>query len=102
MIRRFLPPSLLLALYLCAGADVAADSYRCGRKLIRTGDSSADVLRVCGEPGHKDRAAEVMQVNGSRKSISVERWYYKKSRRSLTRVVFIHQGKVIAIGTGDR
>jgi hypothetical protein len=79
-----------------------ADSYRCGRKLIRTGDSAADVLRICGEPRYKDRGNERIKVDGSWQSARVERWYYQKSSRSLERVVLIHQGEVRGIDTGSR
>jgi hypothetical protein len=85
---------------LCAGAQ--ADSYRCGRQLIRTGDSAADVLQVCGEPRYKDRGQETLRLGGAEKSASVERWYYKKSRRSLEHVVLIHKGRVVAIEVGGR
>ena len=83
-------------------SEIQADSYRCGRKLIRTGDSAADVLRVCGEPGYKDRGQQMLRQGGVEKSARVERWYYRKSRRSLEHVVLIHQGRVVAIEYGGR
>jgi len=85
---------------LCAAAQ--ADSYRCGRQLIRTGDSAADVLQVCGEPRYKDRGQATLRLGGAEKSASVERWYYKKSRRSLEHVVLLHKGRVVAIEVGGR
>lgn len=85
---------------LCAAAQ--ADSYRCGRKLIRSGDSAADVLQVCGEPRYKDRGQETLRVGGAEKSASVERWYYRKSNRSLEHVVLIHKGRVVRIEVGGR
>ena len=85
---------------LCAGAQ--ADSYRCGRQLIRTGDSAADVLQVCGEPRYKDRGQATLRLGGAEKSASVERWYYKKSRRSLEHIVLLHKGRVVAIEVGGR
>jgi len=79
-----------------------ADSYRCGRKLIRTGDSSRDVLRVCGKPIYKDRGNERIRLEGVNRDTRVERWYYKKSSRSLEHVVLIYKGKVAAIEVGSR
>lgn len=79
-----------------------ADSYRCGRKIIQNGDSSADVLRVCGEPRHKDRGQESIRFGAVPQTVSVERWYYKKSSRSLEHIVVIYRGKVIAINVGAR
>lgn len=80
----------------------AADSYRCGRKLIRTGDSSADVLRVCGEPASKDRGRAEVRDGGSIRNVSVERWHYKRNSRSLSRIVNIYRGRVVSIDVGKR
>jgi len=88
-----------LALF-CDG--LSADSYRCGRKLIRSGDSTADVLRVCGEPTYKDRGSESIEQNGTRKQAAVERWYYRQGKRSLQHIVILHRGKVVAIEANGR
>ena len=88
---------------MAASATVAAaDSYRCGRKLIRTGDTAADVLRVCGEPRYKDRGKESLRLDGGTQQLSVERWYYKRSRRSLEHIVLLHRGQVVAVEVGGR
>jgi hypothetical protein len=88
---------------MAASATVAAaDSYRCGRKLIRTGDTAADVLRVCGEPRYKDRGKESLRLDGGTQQLSVERWYYKRSRRSLEHIVLLHRGRVVAVEVGSR
>jgi len=79
-----------------------ADSFRCGRKVVRTGDSPGDLLRSCGEPRYKDRGYENIRVQGSQKKARVERWYYKKSSRRLEQIVVIYKGRIIAINTGGR
>jgi hypothetical protein len=94
--------ALVIVTLLALCAEAQADSYRCGRKLIRTGDSAADVLRVCGEPGYKDRGQETLRLGAAEKKASVERWYYRQSRRSLEHVVLLHKGRVVAIEVGSR
>jgi len=89
----------ILAVY---GSELFADSFRCGRKLIKTGDSTSDLIRVCGEPRHKNRGEEKIKVNGVVKNTSVQRWYYKKSSRSLEHIVLIYKGRVSAIEVGER
>jgi hypothetical protein len=79
-----------------------ADSFRCGRKVIRTGDSPGDLLQRCGEPRYKDRGYENTRAQGSQKEVRVERWYYKKNSRALEQIVVIHKGRIIAINTGQR
>jgi hypothetical protein len=93
---------LALALALLGATWVEADSYRCGRKLIRTGDSVGDVLRVCGEPLFKDRGEAKLRVDGVSKRVSVQRLHYRQGRRSLSHVVLIHKGRVVAIEIGSR
>jgi hypothetical protein len=79
-----------------------ADSFRCSGKVISTGDSRATVLQKCGEPRSMDRGSENIRIPGGQKEVRVERWHYKKSSRSLGRVVMIYKGKVVAIETGER
>jgi hypothetical protein len=98
-------PHFIMACLLVMSAfiDVAvADSFRCGRKVVRTGDSPGDLLRSCGEPRYKDKGYENMRAQGSQKKVRVERWYYKKSSMALEQIVVIHKGRIIAINTGQR
>lgn len=97
------PAPIAVVLLVAFGLQEAwADSYRCGRKLIRSGDAPADVLRVCGEPHRKDRAHERVVVNGAAQNLPVERWYYRQHKRSLEHAVVIYRGKVVAIEAGSR
>lgn len=81
---------------------VHGDSFRCGRKIVRTGDSSGELLRICGEPYHKERAKAELDVNGINKNVSVERWHYKKSRRSLEHIIVVYRGNVEEVIVGGR
>ena len=94
-------PALILGAILLAN-DVAADSYRCGRKVVRTGDSVSRLLHVCGEPRLRSKGRGEIDVQGVRKQASVQRWHYKKSSRSLEHIVLIHDGKIAAIEVGGR
>jgi hypothetical protein len=97
-------PKLQVLVFILAvyGSNLSADSFRCGRKLIKTGDSTSDLIRICGQPHHKNRGQENIRVNGVSKNTSVQRWYYKKNSRSLERIVLIHKGRVSAIEVGER
>ncbi|HET6592540.1 MAG TPA: DUF2845 domain-containing protein [Xanthomonadales bacterium] len=97
------PPAIAVVLLAAFALQAAwADSYRCGRKLIRSGDAPADVLRVCGAPHRKDRAHERVVVDGAAQNLPVERWYYRQHKRSLEHAVVIYRGKVVAIEVGSR
>lgn len=97
--RNLIIPLCLLALF---SQELFADSFRCGRKLISVGDSAGKLARVCGAPQHKDRGKETILVNGIPKETSVERWYYKKSSRSLEHVIIIYKGRMAAVEVGHR
>jgi len=102
MKRLRLAAVLSVVLLVSLALETAADSYRCGRKLVRTGDSSADVLALCGKPGHRDRGQENILLQGARRKVSVERWYYRKNSRSLQHIVMLHHGRVVAISVAGR
>lgn len=92
--------SLILSFSILS--DVNADSFRCGRKLVQTGDSSSDLLRICGKPRYKDRGYEKIKVDGVTRNERVERWYYKKSSRSLERQILLYRGRIAGIEIGSR
>ena len=79
-----------------------ADSYRCGRKLVREGDSTARLLELCGEPRFKDSGTEKIRIRGTHANKRVQRWHYKKSSRGLERIVLIYSGNIVGIKTGSR
>ena len=93
--------SLLVPLVL-PPALAEADSYRCGRKIVRSGDPVSRLLEVCGKPGRKDSGSETIEFSGVPRKVKVQRWYYKQGSRRLERVVFVYRGKIAAIEVGGR
>lgn len=93
---------LILVFISTLSIGAHADSFRCGGKVIRSGDSSGTLLRHCGEPRSKDSGREKIRSSGRHENVNVKRWHYKKSSRSLERIVWIYQGKIVAIKTGQR
>lgn len=94
--------TLMVAAALLSAPPLCADNFRCGRKLVITGDSSGELIRKCGQPGHKDRGQENIRIDGVYKKAAVERWYYKKSARSLQHVIMVYKGRVVAVEAGGR
>ena len=89
-------------LVLGMATDATADSFRCGRKLVRTGDSPETLRQRCGEPQGRDSGQEELRLQGNVQKVRVERWYYKTSSRQLQNIVLIYRGEIVAIRTGDR
>ena len=92
----------LLATVVLAPTLAEADSYRCGRKIVRSGDPVSRLLEVCGKPKRKDSGSETIEVSGVPRKVRVQRWYYKQGSRRLGRVVFVYRGKIAAIEVGGR
>jgi len=94
---------VILAL-LCGSVhrEASADSFRCGRRVVRTGDTSAQLLSRCGEPLRQDFATEQFWLDGGLQKVRVERWHYKPGSRKLGVMVFVYRGKIVAVRTGDR
>lgn len=90
------------ALSFLAAGEVKADSMRCGRKVIRSGDSPAKLLQHCGEPHYRGKGYADVDTGSGRRHVRVELWHYKRDKRSLERIVLVYRGEVVAIETGGR
>lgn len=91
-----------LCLWFSSPPEAAADSYRCGRTVVRDGDPVLKLLTACGEPRLRAEGVGMIRVDGERKKIPVQRWYYKTGNRSLEHVVVIHGERIAAIEVGGR
>jgi hypothetical protein len=89
---------------LCLWVPVTSwsDSFRCGRNLVRTGDTTQELIERCGEPQSRDYALEQFWSGGELRKTRVARWLYKSDGRRLERIVLIYQDEVIAVRTGER
>lgn len=96
----FLAASALTVLLVAV--DAAADGYRCGRKLVRTGDPVSKLVEVCGQPVHRGSGRESVLVDGRRKEVTVQEWHYRMGSRRLGRVVRVYRGRIVAIEVARR
>lgn len=105
---------LVIALGLCsfAAAEVAhaADSLRCGNKLVGTGDSTYDVRVRCGEPAFTTRRVEYRTAAGWLPGTSashtvevvIEEWTYDFGPQRFVQHLLFEQGRLIAVVAGHR
>lgn len=85
-----------LAVLLLAWSDAQAASFRCGTRLVITGDSVSRLVRSCGQPELKYKARETIREDGRRQTTGVTHWVYERgSRKSM--VVSVRSGKVVKI-----
>ncbi len=87
---------LLLLMSVCVQAQ--AGSFRCGTKIVVTGDSISRLLKACGQPSLKYKAQETIRSKGGRKATGVSHWIYERGRKR-NMVVSVRSGKVVKIAT---
>ena len=89
---------LLLLLLMSVCMQAQGGSFRCGTKIVVTGDSISRLLKVCGQPSLKYSAKESIRSNGGKKSTGVSNWIYERGRKK-NMVVSVRSGKVVKIAT---
>lgn len=96
--------ALVLPGLLCLLLSIAAqaDSFRCGKRLVRSGDSPEQLLLRCGEPQSRDSVRQEYWVNGSLQKVRLERWHYRLGGGKLSREVLIYRDEIVGITLGDR
>lgn len=109
MATEHIPLRALLLVASLAPALAAADTMRCGSRLISDGDTLEKVLQYCGEPAAKSRTYIVRQPryeSGGREysfageeEVAVDLWTYDFGPGKLLRRVRIVADKVESIET---
>lgn len=87
---------LLLSAALLFSSFLAADSFRCGRKVIKQGDSGSELVKKCGKPIRKFSSKETISERGRQSKVSVSNWVYERNRKKDI-VVSVRSGTVIKI-----
>jgi hypothetical protein len=96
---------VVITLGLSIATTASADTMRCGRRLIRPGDSKARVLARCGEPISRDYIGTDTHINYSSGNVSertVEEWTYNFGPSKFMRILRFRSGRLIWIRDGDR
>ena len=75
---------------------LSADSFRCGRKLVKQNESASALIKKCGKPVRKFSSKELTSIEGRQKRVSVTNWVYER-RGKRDMIVSIRDGSVIKI-----
>jgi hypothetical protein len=85
-------------LALAAAPAVAADSLRCGSKIVRVGMTMSEVRQHCGGPS--DSSTEVQDVRAGTRVVGkteVHTWRYDRGSAQRTAVLEFDQEKLMSI-----
>ena len=85
-----------LIILCCAPQAAQAGSFRCGMKIVITGDSISRLLESCGQPSLKYKAKETVRSDGKRQTTGVTHWIYPRGSKK-NMVVSVRSGKVVRI-----
>ena len=85
---------LLISIFLCTNAS--ADSFRCGRSLVKIGESNNALIKKCGEPVRKYSSKERLVDQGHSSVVGVSNWVYERSGKK-DMIVSIRSGAVVKI-----
>ena len=87
---------LLCAMFALVFSDVCADSFRCGRSLVKPGESSNALMKKCGDPVRKYSSKETIREHGRQSRVGVSNWVYaRKGKKDM--IVSVRSGTVVKI-----
>ena len=86
---------LLLASILFSNATTA-DSFRCGRKLVKQGDSSSILVKKCGNPARKFSSRVSVTDQGRQSMVAVSNWVYERNGKK-DMIVSVRSGTIIKV-----
>lgn len=77
-------------------AVLSADSLRCGRALVKAGDSANALLKKCGDPARKFTAKQTINEQGRQRQVGVSNWVYSRQGKK-DMIVSVYNGEVFDI-----
>jgi hypothetical protein len=87
---------LILFLLIALSGSLLADSFRCGRKIVKTGESSNALIKKCGQPVRKLKSNEQVKLDGQQKRTAVSNWVYER-RNKKDMIVSVKNGTVVRL-----
>ena len=104
MTSRVLVAALLGLVLLPTSAD--ARSWRCGSRLVGTGQTIDEVYALCGAPADRTFETEYVTVRIScdvsvTRPVAVERWLYNRGPRQFLRYLTFRDGTLVDVDEGD-
>ena len=87
---------VLLTISISLSINTSADSFRCGRTLVKVDESTNALIKKCGKPVRKYSSKEAINEHGHQKSIGVSNWVYER-RGKKDMIVSIYSGTVVKI-----
>ena len=90
---------LFLGAFLAVAGTQAAEvkSWRVDGKLIRIGDSKAEVSVLAGEPDSKENVRKAVDIGDEKKGVRVDVWRYNITDKKKIYIIHFRDNKVSKI-----
>jgi len=85
---------LLFTICILLSNITTADSFRCGRSLVKVGDSSNTLIKKCGDPIRKYSSKENIKDHGRQVRTGVSNWVFPR-RGGKDMIVSVYSGAVV-------
>lgn len=90
---------VLFCILMLTSQLLKADSLRCGNRIVKTGDTKAEVKLVCGQPFETEYTANQRVGN---KVFKIERYFYLQGSGKLMKILEFRNGKLYSVSNGPR
>lgn len=87
---------MLFILLVLIFSDAWASSFRCGRTLVKLGESTNTLIKKCGQPVRKYSGREVVNNHGRLSRVGVSNWVFER-RGKKDMIVSVSGGAIIKI-----
>jgi len=85
---------LVFTIFILLSTTAPADSFRCGRTLVKVGDSSNALIKKCGDPVRKYTSKENINDHGRQVQTGVSNWVFpRKGGKDM--IVSVYSGAVV-------
>ena len=87
---------LIFITLILVSIDTPADSFRCGRSIVKVGESINALTKKCGKPVRKYSSKEMVKNEGHQKRVGVSNWVYERGGKK-DMLISVYGGEVIKI-----
>ena len=98
-VKRYLKLAGLVGVVWLCSASALANSFRCGNKLVKTGDTTVEVKLKCGAPFAIENTGKAKIHN---MFVDIVRFTYVPASGKLIQILEFHNGNLVKISNGPR
>ena len=88
---------LVIVIFVLISYSASADSFRCHRKIVKSGDSVNSLLKKCGDPDRTFQTAESVNNRGRVYDVYITHYVYERGGRDKDMIITVRDNVVTKI-----